>query len=79
MHLGRSDLSQSTSIEREQAIKSSFFEYNRTVRIENSKIACMLAVLPMPVGGPARPQDVKFFLLLRIGYPLCALWLLWSL
>jgi len=34
----------------EEELRKAYFEYNRSVRVANSKIACMLVVVLMPVG-----------------------------
>lgn len=64
------------------ALKAAFFEYNRSVRIASSKIACMLVIVLMPVGVSldylVYPQFSGFFLVLRLICSLLAL-LLWRL
>ncbi len=64
------------------ALKAAFFEYNRSVRISSSKIACMLVIVLMPVGVSldylVYPQFSGFFLVLRLICSLLAL-LLWRL
>jgi len=50
-------------------LKAAFFEYNRDVRIANSKIACMLVIVLVPVGVTldyyVYPELTGFFLFLR--------------
>lgn len=64
------------------ALKAAFFEYNRSVRIASSKIACMLVIVLMPVGVSldylVYPQFTGFFLVLRLFCSFLAL-LLWRL
>lgn len=63
-------------------LKESFFEYNRDVRILNSKAGCMLVVVLMPAGMSldyfVYPEKVGLFFLLRIICSVMAL-ILWGL
>ncbi|HUB68655.1 MAG TPA: ATP-binding protein [Candidatus Methylacidiphilales bacterium] len=63
-------------------LRQSFFEYNRDVRISNSKAGCMLVVVLMPAGVSldyfVYPNKLGLFLLLRIICSLLA-FLLWVL
>lgn len=66
----------------QEGLKAAFFEYNRSVRIASSKIACMLVIVLMPVGVSldylVYPQYTGFFLVLRLICSLLA-FLLWRL
>ena len=65
-----------------QELKNSFFEYNRDVRILNSKAGCMLVVVLMPAGILldyfVYPQEVGFFFQLRLICSVLA-FILWGL
>jgi len=65
-----------------QVLKDSFFEYNKSHRIANSKVGCMLVVVLMPAGLTldyfVYPQKLGLFFLLRIICSLLAL-VLWGL
>lgn len=68
--------------DREEAIKTSFFEYNRVVRIASAKTFSMLVIVLMPLGVTldyfVYPKELKMFLLLRVICSLlaCGLWAL---
>src|SRR5580658_5710546 len=63
-------------------LRQSFFEYNRDVRISNSKAGCMLVVVLMPAGVTldyfVYPDKLGLFFLLRIICCLLAFFL-WAL
>jgi signal transduction histidine kinase len=65
-----------------QDLKNSFFEYNKSFRISNSKVGCMLVVVLMPAGLTldyfVYPQKLGLFFSLRIICSLLAL-ALWGL
>jgi len=65
-----------------QDLKNSFFEYNRSFRISNSKVGCMLVVVLMPAGMSldyfVYPQKLGLFFSLRVICSLLAL-ALWGL
>jgi len=79
---GPPDFSLTESTSSSADLKTAFFEYNRDVRITNSKIACMLVIVLMPVGVSldyfVYPEQTGFFLVLRLICSLLAggLWLL---
>lgn len=68
--------------DREEAIKSSFFEYNRVVRIASAKTFSMLVIVLMPCGVSldyfVYPKELTMFLLLRVicSVVACVLWAL---
>ncbi len=66
----------------ESELRKSYFEYNRDVRILNSKAGCMLVVVLMPAGLSldyfVYPDKVLFFFTLRIVCSVMALGL-WGL
>lgn len=63
-------------------LRQSFFEYNRDVRISNSKAGCMLVVVLMPAGVSldyfVYPDKLGLFFVLRMICSLLAL-ILWGL
>lgn len=65
-----------------EELKQSFFEYNREVRISNSKAGCMLVVVLMPAGVSldyfVYPDKLGLFFILRMICSLLAL-ILWGL
>ncbi len=68
--VGPPDFSLEESAAPSNDLKQAFFEYNRDVRIANSKIACMLVIVLMPVGVTldyfVYPEQTGFFLVLRL-------------
>src|ERR1700754_352379 len=72
------------SLPTSRELEESFFEYNRDVRLLNSRVGCMLVVVLMPAGINldyfVYPQALGLFFLLRIICSALALvlWLLLS-
>ena len=64
-------------------LRKSFFEYNRDVRLANSKVGCMLVVVLVPAGVSldyfVYPKELGLFFLLRMICSLLALILWWLL